>query len=292
MGQRCSAVPDHGSSGRVRRTQGPAAGGGRGRGRASWLPVLVALLALAASCSLTAVAQAYGPGPQLLDEAGKVAANAEIPIATPSQASGSVVAAVLVNTPVYSTPGGSKQIATLATRTFLTSEPEEAMVIGGAFDAKGKPWVRLELPTRPDLSTGWVDAHDVFLQSDPWYIQVNLSTRQVDVYENGRLMQSALAVVGKPSTPTPGGLYSIYEIVPQSPPDGFLGPFTVQLTAFSNVLKTFDAGPGRVALHGRGGTSLLDPLGSADSHGCVRVDNNVIEWIAANVPLGTAVDID
>ncbi|MBV9796655.1 MAG: L,D-transpeptidase [Solirubrobacterales bacterium] len=44
-------------------------------------------------------------------------------------------------------------------------------------------------------------------------------------------------------------------------------------------------------VHGRGGTSLLDPLGSARSHGCIRIDNGPIAWIAEHVPLGAPVEI-
>jgi lipoprotein-anchoring transpeptidase ErfK/SrfK len=53
----------------------------------------------------------------------------------------------------------------------------------------------------------------------------------------------------------------------------------------------FDGGDGQVALHGRGGASLLDPLGSARSHGCVRLANGAIDWIAGHVPVGAPVRI-
>ena len=68
--------------------------------------------------------------------------------------------------------------------------------------------------------------------------------------------RSFKAVIGKPSTPTPRGLYAIYEKLPQSDPKGFLGPWALHLTAFSNVLFNYGGGPGRVAIHGRDGTSL------------------------------------
>ena len=44
-----------------------------------------------------------------------------------------------------------------------------------------------------------------------------------------------------------------------------------------------------VAIHGRDGTSLVDPLGSSRSHGCIRVDDSNIRWMARVVPLGTPV---
>jgi len=61
------------------------------------------------------------------------------------------------------------------------------------------------------------------------------------------------------------------------------------LTAHSDVLQRFAGGDGQIALHGRGGASLLDPLGTARSHGCIRLADSAIGWIATHVPVGTAV---
>jgi len=71
--------------------------------------------------------------------------------------------------------------------------------------------------------------------------------------------------------------------------DGFIGPWALHLTAHSNVLGNYGGGPGRVAIHGRSGQSLLDPLGSARSHGCVRVNNSAVIWLARNAQPGTPV---
>jgi lipoprotein-anchoring transpeptidase ErfK/SrfK len=59
----------------------------------------------------------------------------------------------------------------------------------------------------------------------------------------------------------------------------------------SNVLENYGGGPGRVGIHGRAGASLLDPLGSARSHGCIRIDNHHVAWLAAHIPAGTPVRI-
>ncbi len=48
---------------------------------------------------------------------------------------------------------------------------------------------------------------------------------------------------------------------------------------------------GQDRIHGRDTESLLDPLGSALSHGCVRVDNGPITWMAHHLPQGTPVRI-
>ena len=63
----------------------------------------------------------------------------------------------------------------------------------------------------------------------------------------------------------------------------------LHLTAHSNVLEDYGGDPGRVAIHGRGGASLRDPLGSARSHGCIRIDNRWIRWMARTLRPGTRV---
>lgn len=99
-------------------------------------------------------------------------------------------------------------------------------------------------------------------------------------------------MVGAPDTPTPRGLFAVYANVPQPSPNDFLGTWALMLTAFSDVLKQFDGGLGRVAIHGRGGTSLLVPLGTAGSHGCIRIDNNAIDVLARDAGEGTPVQIN
>jgi hypothetical protein len=69
------------------------------------------------------------------------------------------------------------------------------------------------------------------------------------------------------------------------------GPFALQLTAHSNTLKNYGGRPGRVAMHGRSGGLLADPLGSARSQGCIRMQNRIIRWLARRAPPGTPVEV-
>lgn len=129
------------------------------------------------------------------------------------------------------------------------------------------------------------------LEDTPFWITVNERARLVTIYRDGRRVRRFRAVVGKPSTPTPAGLAAIYERDPQPDPTAFLGPWAIPLTALSEALHSFEGGPGRIAIHGRDGASLLDPLGSARSHGCVRIDNAPITWMAHHIPRGTPVQV-
>ena len=122
-------------------------------------------------------------------------------------------------------------------------------------------------------------------------MQLRLSSRVITVYRDGRRVRRFRAVVGAPGTPTPRGLSAIFERNAQPSAHGFLGPWVLSLTSFSNVLESFGGGPGRVGIHGRGGASLLDPLGSARSHGCIRISNGRVRWLARHARPGTPVRV-
>lgn len=68
-------------------------------------------------------------------------------------------------------------------------------------------------------------------------------------------------------------------------------PWVLPLTAHSKVLRRYDGGDGQVGLRGRGGASLRDRLGTARSHGCIRIANADIAWLAERITAGTPVRI-
>ena len=148
--------------------------------------------------------------------------------------------------------------------------------------AAGRCWLQIRLPWRPNDAAGWVNANQVSLVKTPWRISVSTERRTLTLYRAGRPIRTITVVVGKPSTPTPVGLFAVAWAVRWHPND-FLGSWVLELTAHSNVLRRFDGGDGTVGIHGRGGASLLDPLGTARSHGCIRLANDSIDWLVATV---------
>ena len=66
-------------------------------------------------------------------------------------------------------------------------------------------------------------------------------------------------------------------------------PFALALSARSDVLQEFEGGPGQIAIHGVG--SLGGTPGTAVSHGCVRLANRDIRWLAARIAPGVPVTI-
>jgi lipoprotein-anchoring transpeptidase ErfK/SrfK len=143
-------------------------------------------------------------------------------------------------------------------------------------------WLQVRLPWRPNTAAGWVNANLVVVEKTKWRIDVSTSRRTLTLFKAGRSVRTVSVVVGKPSTPTPTGLFAVAWAVRWNPND-FLGSWVLELTAHSNALQQFDGGDGLVGIHGRGGASLADPLGSARSHGCIRLANASIDWLVQTV---------
>lgn len=207
----------------------------------------------------------------------------------PSRATGTFTARIVVATAVRRRPG-SRAVRWIArTRTKWSREGQKLMVLG-SLKVRGNQWLRVRLPIRPNGSSGWIPRDRVQLARSDSYILIDRSRRSLRVYRKGRVARRWRVVVGTPATPTPVGLFAIHDRVRQKNPNGFIGPWALPLTAHSNALKRYDGGPGLVALHGRDGASLFDPLGSAASHGCVRMNNARIRYLLGR-SLGTAVRI-
>jgi hypothetical protein len=200
-------------------------------------------------------------------------------------------ARILIRTRARFSPGFlGRTESVLRTRSAWSGGPHQFLVLAER-QVGGVRWLKLRLASRPNNSAAWVPASRTRLLRNPWRVVVSVENRRVSVFRNGRLRSSFRAVVGAPDTPTPRGLFAIYERVRQPDPNGFLGPFALHLTSHSRVLDNYGGGPGRVAIHGRGGASLYDPLGSARSHGCIRVGSGRIVALARMLPLGTPVRV-
>ena len=180
------------------------------------------------------------------------------------------------STPVRPRPAAS------ATRAPVTLDGAWLLVLATARGPDGACLLQVRLDRRPNTAHGWVAANRVRLARTRWRIEISRARRRAVLRHAGRAVARWPVVVGAPATPTPPGLFALQASY-RSPATSFEGTWILALTAHSQILATFDGGDGRVALHGRGPTSLGDPLGSAASHGCIRFDNHAIGAIVRHV---------
>jgi lipoprotein-anchoring transpeptidase ErfK/SrfK len=178
------------------------------------------------------------------------------------------------------------RIEAVAARRPLTRSRTVLPVLGHG--GPGDTWLRVRLPGRPNGHTGWISSARTRSNSTPWRIVVSLAARKVIVSREGRIVRRFPAIVGKASTPTPRGTFFVEEALRLSP-SAPGAPFALATSARSNVLQEFDGGPGQIALHGT--DHLSGTLGTAASHGCIRLAPQAIAWLASRIGAGVPVSI-
>jgi len=146
-------------------------------------------------------------------------------------------------------------------------------------------WYRVQLPLKPNGSTGWVRAEDVRVLPVTTRIEVDLSDRRVTLYDRGRRVHTARAAIGSPGTPTPTGRYYVNQRLRPADPTGPFGPGAVGISAFSEVLTGWAQG-GPIAIHG---TNRPDLIGEAVSNGCIRIANDDLRLLFDRALAGTPV---
>jgi lipoprotein-anchoring transpeptidase ErfK/SrfK len=182
----------------------------------------------------------------------------------------------------------ARRIEAVAARRPLTRVRTILPVLDRRTSRDGISWVRVGLPGRPSGHTGWIPTDRTRPSSTQWYISVKLSERRVSVFLHGRLQRRFRAIIGAPSTPTPRGRFFVEEALALTA-GASGGPFALAISGRSKVLQEFAGGPGQIALHGTG--NLAGTLGTAASHGCIRLSTAAISWLARRIGAGVPVTV-
>jgi lipoprotein-anchoring transpeptidase ErfK/SrfK len=161
-------------------------------------------------------------------------------------------------------------------------------VIDHRTGANGVRWLKVRLPGRPNNSTGWIRKARTTHSVTPWHLVVDLSERRVTVFHRGKVVRSFSAVVGAAATRTPRGRFFVEESVRLTRGD-VGGPYGLALSARSYVYQRFAGGPGQIAVHGVWNVGGI--MGTAASHGCVRLDTASVTWIGERIGPGVPVTI-
>lgn len=164
--------------------------------------------------------------------------------------------------------------------------PEVYLVLSRLTTPDGRTWLKIALPMRPNGTTGWV-VHAALgtLHAVRTWLVIDRSRLRARFYERNHEVWSAPVGIGKPSTPTPTGLYWVREEF-QLTNQPFYGPYAFGTSAYANISEW--PGGGVVGLHG---TSLPNLIPGRPSHGCVRFHNQDILWLAYHMPVGTPISI-
>ncbi|TDB89284.1 L,D-transpeptidase [Actinomadura sp. 7K534] len=153
-------------------------------------------------------------------------------------------------------------------------------------DARDGDWLKVLLPIRPNGSTGWIKASDVKISFTSHRVEIDPEAFTFTVFDGDKVLRTGKVATGEGGTPTPPGRFYFTELIKPPDPRGDYGAYAFGLSGHSPTLKKFAGGPGQLAVHG---TNKASALGGRVSHGCVRVSNDDITWMAQNLAIGTPV---
>lgn len=106
-------------------------------------------------------------------------------------------------------------------------------------------------------------------------IKINLTERKLYLYQGDRIYGSYLIAIGKPSTPSPLGKWTIVNKT-------ILSGGQVYGSRWMGLSKP------RYGIHGN---NNANSIGKAVSNGCIRLYNHDVEHIFPIIPIGTEVEI-
>ncbi len=174
-------------------------------------------------------------------------------------------------------------------------DPPQPLVFG-IVERQGR-WLEVQLPVRPNGTTGWIHDSAVVVASTTVSIQVSLTERRLRVLDQDAVLLDVPAGIGRPTTPTPTGTFTVTDTVPSANPTGGYGPVALALDGYSEALDRFGSENGSdgpdsnvpvLAIHG---TNRPASVGQAQSNGCPRLLNDDVLRLADLAPAGTPVRI-
>jgi lipoprotein-anchoring transpeptidase ErfK/SrfK len=164
------------------------------------------------------------------------------------------------------------------------NRPTIVFATGSESNSSGSTWYRIHVPGPTNAREGWVDAETVELDAMGTRIVIDVSERRLTLYDRDRLRFQTDVAVGRPGTETPTGEFYVRAGFRAAEP--WLGAYAFETSAFANLSEW--PGGGIIGIHG---TNEPELLGTAVSHGCIRVSNAAARTLERLVPLGTAISI-
>jgi lipoprotein-anchoring transpeptidase ErfK/SrfK len=130
-------------------------------------------------------------------------------------------------------------------------------------------------------------------ENNPTRLVLRLQEKQLYVYRGEEAIATYPVAIGRPETPTPTGEFQVFEML-ENPawknprtgeiePSGANGSLGTRWMGFANMPN------GVIGFHG---TPNRASIGSAASHGCVRMRNEDAEALFQQIEVGTIVKVE
>jgi lipoprotein-anchoring transpeptidase ErfK/SrfK len=255
--------------------------------------MIVALLSTSVSTAFVRSPRAEASAPSVVVSTPEAAASPPAASPTPAPAPGCPAAPAMpaddtlvvhvqtATAVVHATPGGTV-VRSLVNPT-RDNQPLHLRVV-----EKSGGWYRVQMPERPNSTTGWIRATGITSSRAAYRILVQRCSRQLTLYKAGQPVFTAPVAIGKDKTPTPVGDFYV-DFTEAWRPSSVYGPWLVSVTGFSTVYDKFGkGGVGQIGIHG---TQARTSVGKPTSNGCIRMHNEDITRLASLVVAGTPVRI-
>jgi hypothetical protein len=149
-------------------------------------------------------------------------------------------------------------------------------------------WGRVVLPLKPNGRTGWIYLHGLRTIHTSTWIRASLHDRRIWLMHGSRPLASFSAAVGAVTTPTPAGRFSVTDSLATGDPSGPFGWYAFGLSGHQPHLPPNWSGGDQLAIHG---TNDPASIGTAASHGCLRVSPRALARLRLALHLGSPVVI-
>ena len=177
---------------------------------------------------------------------------------------------------LHAAPGSQRVLARVGPRTIFGS-PVRLAVVGTSGD-----WLAVISPALGNRVRGFVHRPKVRLVHVPVVLEVDRSSRWLQVWRMGQVLRRFGVAVGAVATPTPRGRFAITDKLSDFMPSIY-GCCTLALSGRQTRLAPGWTGGDRLAIHAGSG------IGSAVSNGCLRAAETDMRYLMEVLPLGTQV---
>jgi L,D-transpeptidase catalytic domain len=159
----------------------------------------------------------------------------------------------------------------------------------GVVTTKRGRWLAVTEPGVGNNRVVWVDARAGGLRYARTRIelQVDLSSRTLEVRRRGSAVRRFIVAVGRPGSPTPTGRFAVTDKLAGSAYSSSYGCCILALSATQPNLPPGWTGGNRMAIHG----TMTNDFGRAVSAGCLHASDADLRYVMRVVRLGTPVVI-
>ena len=147
-------------------------------------------------------------------------------------------------------------------------------------------WFKVVVPNRNNKTWGWAKQTDLAGYKINQWLEINTASHKMAYVKGTQCIKVFPVAVGKPSTPTPKGLFFINDRL--AAPNLAYGHHILGTSAYSPAFVTFGGLDAAIGIHG---TNEDDSVGHPVSHGCVRMHIGDSDWLYPRIKLGTPVFI-